>query len=202
MPLSRLLISAVAVLVLMISPPANYPSADAAEQNFEQIVLSEQQVRSFFTAFPELRKRMEAIEAKYGADFGDDETSGDPLNRLRAYAAIEGAKREMSDALHPYGFSDIDEFKLVGQNIMATYADIMMGDQMPQVNEALKQAFEKIKNDPNIPEVQKKKLLEQFSKMGAVDQRPQALPENKALIERMRPEVEAGMQAMRAPAGN
>ncbi len=154
------------------------PGTSSAQQGeaMKQIKLNEKQVMSFIAAQPD----MAAIQKKIQ---GDANAAPDP----KIVAEFEAAAKK-------HGFASFAEFEEIYANISMIMAglDPQSGAFMDPVA-AIKKEMEGVKADKQIPEKDKKQMLEELAEALKVTE-PVKFPENIELVKKHREKIDAAMQ--------
>jgi hypothetical protein len=136
------LLAAQFILVAALALGAN---AQDAEGEFEQIKLSEAQVKNYLAAQPDLVGVDERIAA----------TGDEPAPELEA---------ELNTLAAKHGFKDFNELNVVAANISLVLAGMNPETgEFIQPAEAFKKELEEIKSDDSIPAAEKKELVEELT---------------------------------------
>jgi hypothetical protein len=154
---------------------AKEPPQEQAEEPINQIRLTEQQIRSFIAAQPDL-----PIIAQKLQEAGE---KPDP--------ALDA---ELDAMARKHGFSGFAELDDVAANI-----SLVMAGLDPETGEytepaaVLKKELEEVKADPSIPENDKSQLTKTLTDAIATAE-PLQFPENVALVKAHRQEIETGLR--------
>ena len=138
----------------MIGASAVIGKTGAAAQMTEDVALTGDMVENFIKSYPEVKAASEGIAQKYNLD-----TGGEGAGAWAAWATATAAWGELDGVASSYGFDGFKQWLQVTMSIAKAYA---FAEEGGGIDAGLAQAMEEIKTNPNIPEAQKKMLIEQM----------------------------------------
>ena len=176
----------------------------------EATTLTPEKVRALLKTLPEvsdLGEEYDAADDPLPQIAGGDETApqaaaermrsgmlSGAVPQLRAHSAW--SKFQAITARH--GFDSVEEWANVGDRVMAGFLQLQLAKEAPDLQAQMDEARESILGNPNIPEAQKKMMLEQFERqMGMFDALQHSdlvQPGDMAVIEPMADEISAVLQ--------
>lgn len=113
---------------------------------------------------------------------------------LRAHAAWS----KFEAIADKHGFDSVEEWANVGDRVMASYLQLQLAQQAPDMKAQMEEARASIMDNPDIPEAQKAMMLEQFERqMGmftALENSEVVQPGDLAVVEPMAAEIESVLQ--------
>lgn len=116
------------------------------------------------------------------------------VSELRAHSAWE----KFESITKKHGFDSVEQWANVGDRVMAGFLQLQLAKEAPDLQAQMTEARESIVGNPNIPEAQKKMMLEQFERqMGmfsALQSSELVQPGDMAVIEPLVGEIGAVLQ--------
>jgi hypothetical protein len=148
---------------------------DGADGSFSQIKLTEEQVKNFLAAQPDLIAMDEKLE----------EVDGEPTPAMEA---------ELDAMATKHGFEDFEELNTVSANVSLVMAGMNPETgEFIQPKEAFKKELDDIKADDSIPAADKKELVEELTE--AIETTPSVEHmENVELIKANREAIEKALE--------
>jgi hypothetical protein len=139
--------------------------ASAAQQNaagkLGSAALTAASIEGLIKSYPVVKTSAEALAKKNKVHI---DTSS-PAARWQSLGAAIGVMSEMNGVVSPYGFRNFQDWLDVTISVATAYAFAKEGDKM---DAQLAAAIKEIKKNPDIPDEQKKILLEQMGQGGAI----------------------------------
>jgi len=132
----------------------------AATVQAEQIPLTGDAVAGFVKSYPDLKVHLTALGKKYNIK----SKAKDLATGLSAWVTASEAYGELNAAVAPYGFSDFQTWLKTAISVATAYVFAKNGGE---IDSKMAAAVAEIKNNPSIPDAQKKMLLQQMQASSA-----------------------------------
>lgn len=160
------MLAATILAVLVGGAVAVVTPAAAAQKNamadVGNVTLTSKNVEALIASFPDVKKAGTALAKKYKSGTDGGKTTVDAFS---AWLAISAAQGELNGVVTPYGFTDFRQWLDV---LVATARAYAFAKDGGDVDAKMAAAIEQIKNNPDIPDAQKKQLLAGIKGAGAV----------------------------------
>ena len=142
------------------------PVAAAQTPQVADVALTAQLVEAFIKSYPAVKKSADGLAKKYKIHTDTDSAAA----KWQAWLGSTAAQAELNGIAGQYGFDSFLGWVNVTINVARAYAFAKEG---PNMDSQMSAAIAQIKNNPDIPDAQKKMLLKQMAGAGA------AIAENK-----------------------
>ena len=160
MILRKITLSLAAALVFMVQGALAQAPGGMEIPDIKQIPLTREMVQNFIKAMPSVRE----FSKKNNLDNPPKELGKNPMKAFLAFLKQRNLLDKANDLAKSYGFESMEQLSQVIQSTMLAYGFSKQGKSPEQMKADMQAAIDKIKNDTNVPDAQKKMFLEMISR--------------------------------------